>query len=75
MNLSKLNDEVVLDDFDTDLTDFSSVEENTVEQKELPLYTKFDFEREVYGTDVMELIDILEYKKNIICAISSKLWV
>lgn len=66
MNLSKLNDEVVLDDFDTDLTDFSSVEENTVEQKELPLYTKFDFEREVYGTDVMELIDILEYKKNII---------
>lgn len=29
-------------------------------------YTKFDFEREVFGTDVNELISILEYKKNII---------
>lgn len=29
-------------------------------------YTKFDFEREVFGTDVIELLSILEYKKNII---------
>lgn len=29
-------------------------------------YTKFDFEREVFGTDVIDLIEILEYKKNII---------
>lgn len=29
-------------------------------------YTNFDFEREVFGTDVMHLRDILEYKKNII---------
>ena len=29
-------------------------------------YTNYDFEREVFGTDVMKLRDILEYKKNII---------
>lgn len=29
-------------------------------------YTKYDFEREVFGTDVVALINILEYKKNII---------
>lgn len=29
-------------------------------------YLKEDFEREVFGTDLQELIDILEYKKNII---------
>ena len=29
-------------------------------------YTKFDFESEVFGTDVVDLINILEYKKNII---------
>lgn len=30
------------------------------------VYTKFDFEREVFGTDVVDLLNILEYKKNII---------
>lgn len=38
--------------------------------KEVPnkfkTYTKFDFEREVFGTDVIKLLNILEYKKNII---------
>ena len=29
-------------------------------------YTNFDFEREVFGTDVVELLSILDYKKNII---------
>ena len=29
-------------------------------------YTKFDFEREVFGANVSELLDILKYKKNII---------
>lgn len=29
-------------------------------------YTNFDFEREVFGTDVIRLRNILEYKKNII---------
>jgi 5-methylcytosine-specific restriction protein B len=32
----------------------------------LPRYTNFDFEREVFGTDVVELLNTLEYKKNII---------
>lgn len=35
-------------------------------KRELQPYTKFDFEREVFGTDVVELLNILEYKKNII---------
>jgi 5-methylcytosine-specific restriction protein B len=30
------------------------------------MYTNFDFEREVFGTDAAELIEILQYKKNII---------
>jgi len=29
-------------------------------------YTKYDFEREVFGTDVVELINSLKYKKNMI---------
>lgn len=32
----------------------------------IPSYTKYDFEREVFGTDVVELLNILDYKKNII---------
>ena len=31
-----------------------------------PAYTRYDFEREVFGTNVSELLGILEYKKNII---------
>lgn len=33
---------------------------------ECPVYTRFDFEREVFGQDVNEMIEIMEYKKNII---------
>ena len=29
-------------------------------------YTRFDFEREVFGMDVVDLLEILDYKKNII---------
>lgn len=36
------------------------------QQQRLTAYTKFDFEREVFGTDVIKLLGILEYKKNII---------
>lgn len=46
------------DDMDT-----SNIEINTV--KRVP-YTKFDFEREVFGVDAVDLVDLLEYKKNII---------
>lgn len=57
--------DVVLDDFDTNF----GVNQNTTEaiiEKKFDTYTKFDFEREVMGTDVVDLINILEYKKNII---------
>lgn len=52
-----------------DLANFDDFETNTVNigntaQKQT--YTKFDFEREVFGTDVIDLLSILEYKKNII---------
>lgn len=35
-------------------------------QEKFPTYTNFDFEREVFGTDVVNLLTILDYKKNII---------
>ena len=37
-----------------------------VENLGAPIYTNFDFEREVFGTDVVELLEILDYKKNMI---------
>jgi 5-methylcytosine-specific restriction protein B len=63
------------DTFDEiDLTGFVSIDGSDVNEiparkeppKKNPLYTKFDFEREVFGTDVVDLIEILEYKMNII---------
>lgn len=65
--------DMVLDDDDIDLTGFTSIDgtpignnmETHVKKQNTP-YTKFDFEREVFGTDVIDLIEILEYKKNII---------
>ena len=51
-----------------ELTNFANLDTSNVvgnvNQKQP--YTKFDFEREVFGTDVIELLSILEYKKNII---------
>lgn len=38
----------------------------SVMKNDRTVYTRFDFEKEVFGTDVLELISILEYKKNII---------
>lgn len=53
------------DDFDAPSDTFKV--NNTISQNnKSTVYTKFDFEREVFGTDVVELISILEYKKNII---------
>lgn len=46
----------MLDDFDT----------SGFIQPKLEMYTKFDFEREVFGMNVIELIELLDYKKNII---------
>lgn len=46
---------------------YSNFNTNIIGNKpEYPVYTKFDFEREVFGTDVIDLINILKYKKNII---------
>lgn len=50
-----MSTDVYLDDFNT-----------SVPSKKWAQYTRFDFEREVFGTDVIDLIEILEYKKNII---------
>lgn len=66
-------DDMSLDDEELDLTGFVGIDGqpvvpgtniNTVKRNQT--YTKFDFEREVFGTDVIDLIEILEYKKNII---------
>ena len=51
---------------DTYLDDFNIQNPSTQLKKNWPRYTRVDFEREVFGTDVVDLIDILEYKKNII---------
>lgn len=51
-------------DSDIDITNFDDLE--TPNSPSTNVYTKFDFEREVFGTDVVDLINILEYKKNII---------
>jgi 5-methylcytosine-specific restriction protein B len=53
---------------DLDLTNFDDLDTSAIEKEsnKKPIYTKFDFEREVFGTDVVDLISILEYKKNII---------
>jgi len=32
----------------------------------IPIYSKFDFEKEVFGVNIIELISLLEYKQNII---------
>lgn len=66
-------DDMTLEDEEIDLTGFVSIDGGPVGpinttngiRRNTP-YTKFDFEREVYGTDVIDLIEILEYKKNII---------
>lgn len=55
-----------MDDFDYsnfDDVDTSGVDVSTQKKQ---MYTKFDFEREVFGIDVVDLISLLEYKKNII---------
>lgn len=58
-----------VDNNETDLTNFDDLDmELNIKNSnnKLQQYTKFDFEREVFGTNVIELIEILEYKKNII---------
>lgn len=35
-------------------------------EERMETYTRFDFEREVFGMDVVDLLEILDYKKNII---------
>ena len=40
--------------------------ENKDVAKKAQVYTRFDFEREVFGMDIVELTALLEYKKNII---------
>lgn len=66
-------DDMQLDDEEVDITGFVGIDgeqivpnTNTNTIKRNQTYTKFDFEREVFGTDVIDLIEILEYKKNII---------
>lgn len=51
-------------DFGVSPIDLSMLSGDT--KKSNPPYTRFDFEREVFGTDVVDLINLLEYKKNII---------
>lgn len=53
---------------EADLTNTSNIEDNNVDiqNKDWPIYTRFDFEREVFGQDVNEMLEILEYKQNII---------
>lgn len=57
-------------DEEFDYTDFGDIDTSQIEvhtkQKQYTQYTKADFEREVFGIDVVELLKILEYKKNII---------
>lgn len=51
-----------------DLTDFSDLDTSSLQgplKKKQP-YSGFDFEREVFGTNVVKLLGILRYKKNII---------
>lgn len=69
---SNFND-MDLNDEQVDLTGFTSLDgtplgnvQTPVQQKRNQPYTRFDFEREVFGTDVIDLIEILKYKKNII---------
>lgn len=52
------------EDDDFDLTNFDDLEQSSKPKPDI--YTKFDFEHEVFNTDVVDLINILEYKKNII---------
>ena len=47
--------DVYIDDFNTGIP-----------SKKWAQYTRFDFERAVFGPDVLDLIEILEYKRNII---------
>lgn len=63
------------DNFDFDFDDFDG---NTSQQNDFitevsepsnskyEKYSKFDFTREVFGTDIIDLMEILRYKKNII---------
>lgn len=66
-------DDMTFEDEEIDLTGFVGIDgepirpiNNSYVAKRNTPYTKFDFEREVFGTDVIDLIEILEYKKNII---------
>lgn len=54
------------DDFDLLGIPKVIVDNNHVEKKKAEVYTKFDFEREVFGMDIIELTSLIEYKKNII---------
>lgn len=54
---------------EADLTNTSNIEKDNnvdIQNKDWPMYTRFDFEREVFGQDVNEMLEILEYKQNII---------
>ena len=65
MNFSKEKSNIDDMNLDFDITNFDDFS-MPQQPKEVPVYTKFDFEREVFNTDVVDLINILEYKKNII---------
>lgn len=54
-----------IEDFDFDFDNIEEVNKKE-EPKQIERYTGADFEREVFGTDVVDLKNILEYKKNII---------
>lgn len=41
-------------------------EQEVIDKRSLETYTRMDFQREVFGVDIIELTQLLEYKKNII---------
>lgn len=41
-------------------------EQEVIDKRSLEPYTRMDFQREVFGVDIIELTQLLEYKKNII---------
>lgn len=71
INLDKPEDNNIMDFLNNDSlfeTDKSTlvIDNSRVATKKAPVYTKFDFEREVFGMDIIELTSLLEYKKNLI---------
>ena len=53
------------DDFNVNSGAMFTMENNNTAKK-AQVYTRFDFEREVFGMDIVELTALFEYKKNII---------